>query len=110
MSEINHPNPHLVELGDVYEDLDKGRPERRLKVVAISNGRAHLLNLKTNRTSMVALARLTRRSKGSHGYLRVERAPRPDGLERPNDRTPADMLHPSPGLELVGFGFRKTAS
>jgi hypothetical protein len=106
MNDDGHDNPHDVELGDVYEDMDKGRAPRRLKVVEIKDGTAILLNTKTERMSRIRLDRLSKKAVNSHGYLRVERAKRPDGLDRPNDLTPEDMLHPSPGLELVGFGFK----
>ena len=84
MSEINYPNPHLVGRGRVRGPGQGGDRRGVSKVVAISNGRAHLLNLKTNRTSM-SRPRPPQQAqqRGSHGYLRVERAQRPDGLERP---------------------------
>lgn len=103
-------NPHGVEVGDVYEDMDKGRVPRRLKVmeVKLDNAVAILLNLETERLLRVRLDRLCKSTIKNHGYLRVERAKRLDGLERPNDLMPSDLLHPTPNLELVGFGMRTT--
>lgn len=70
-------NPHDVRLGDVYEDLDLGRPMRRLKVVAIEDGQARLVNVKTERMTRVRLDRLAARTRNSHGYALIERAPEP---------------------------------
>ena len=70
-------NPHDVRLGDIYQDMDTGRPQRLLKVVEIEDGAARLLNTKTERLTRVRLDRLGMRAfvKNSHGYMLVERAP-----------------------------------
>jgi hypothetical protein len=67
-------NPHDVQLGDIYVDLDAGRVPRNLKVMEIEKDVAVVLNTKTERMSRVRLDRLSPKSNNSHGYRLVERA------------------------------------
>jgi hypothetical protein len=61
--------------GDVFEDLDKTRPGRHLRVVDVDDavGIVRLVNIKTQRMTRVRVDRLKPRSNGSHGYQLIFR-------------------------------------
>jgi len=62
-----------VMLHDVYEDLDKGRAPRSLKVLSIEGPVAMVINIKTERMSKIRIDRLRPGGGGSHGYRRIFR-------------------------------------
>jgi hypothetical protein len=101
MREGENENPDDVKPGDVYEDLDKGRPERRLKVLEIDDGVVLLINTKTERMSRIRLDRLRAGSSNSHGYARVELAAPPTTLPTPNA-----LGNLPPGADIEGAELR----
>jgi hypothetical protein len=89
-------NPHGVRLGDVFQDMDVGRPQRRLKVVEIEEGTARVLNTRTERMTRIRLDRLAKRSHNGHGYLLVERTPEAEDAPQPESSDRRDATVPLP--------------